>query len=179
MYYQDTDPTHLNYDGVDKVVERFTQTYDQELVGEGLGNFHVDLVWMVQLVKFMVLRVYFLGKRNIHRYFRTDKYGNTINSEHIRCRGIPTFCIQYQAGQDKITALGIYKSLYKGEVIEFGSTNDLTTFVCRNNKDHAVSNVTKYTRTAGFFRDGNDKLWFTNPSFLFWLYNGSYYKRSL
>ena len=41
----------------------------------------------------------------------TDKDGNTINSEHIRCRGIPTSCIQYKANQDKITVLDIYKNL--------------------------------------------------------------------
>ena len=31
----------------------------------------------------------------------TDKYSNTINPEHIRCRGIPTSCIQFKATQDK------------------------------------------------------------------------------
>ena len=39
----------------------------------------------------------------------TDQDGNTISSEHIRCRGIPTSCITYKASQEEITALGIYK----------------------------------------------------------------------
>ena len=42
IYYQDTDSTHLNYDDVDKVVERYKENYGSELVGEGPGNFHVD-----------------------------------------------------------------------------------------------------------------------------------------
>ena len=42
VYYQDTDSIHLNYDDVDKHVETYKQTYDQELVGTGLGQFHVD-----------------------------------------------------------------------------------------------------------------------------------------
>ena len=42
----------------------------------------------------------FLGKTHIDILESTDKDGNTINSEHIRCRGIPTSCIQYKANQD-------------------------------------------------------------------------------
>ena len=94
----------------------------------------------------------FLGKTPyIDILESTDKDGNTINSEHIRCRGIPTSCITYKASaasQDKITVLDIYKNLYKGDVTEFDLTNNLTKFVCKNNKDHAISNVTKFTRKA-------------------------------
>ena len=42
-YYQDTDSTHLNYGDVDKVVNRDKEKHGLELVGEDLGNFHVDL----------------------------------------------------------------------------------------------------------------------------------------
>ena len=41
IYYQDTDSIHLNYDDVDEHVEKYKQTYNQDLVGGGLGNFHV------------------------------------------------------------------------------------------------------------------------------------------
>ena len=34
----------------------------------------------------------------------TDKDGKTINSEHIRMKGIPTSCIQYYAEQHNITS---------------------------------------------------------------------------
>ena len=47
----------------------------------------------------------------------TDKCGNTIKSEHIRCRGIPTSCTQCKAGHDKVIAWGMYKSICKCEVI--------------------------------------------------------------
>ena len=42
IYYQDTDSIHLNYDGVDTVVKRYKGKYGSELVGEDLGNFHID-----------------------------------------------------------------------------------------------------------------------------------------
>ena len=68
-----------------------------------------------------------LCKKNIYIYIytyihileSTDKDCNTINSEHTRCRGIPTSCIKYKASQDKITVLGIYENMYTGEVFEF------------------------------------------------------------
>ena len=74
----------------------------------------------------------FLGKNTyIDILESTGKDGNTINSEHIRCRGIPTSCITYKASQNKITVLGICKNLYKGEIIEFDLTNNLTKYVCK------------------------------------------------
>ena len=88
----------------------------------------------------------------------TDKYGNIINSENIRCRGIPTSCIQFKATQDKITVLDIYKNLYEGNAFEFDLVSILVKFVCKGNKDHTVSNVTKFIRKAtGFVRDESDK----------------------
>ena len=48
----------------------------------------------------------------------------------------------------KITVWDIYKKLYEGEAIAFDLTNDLTKFVCKNNKGHTVSNVTRFTRTT-------------------------------
>ena len=37
-------------------------------------------------------------------------------------------------------------------------TNDLNKFVCKDNKDHTVSNVTKLTRNTKYIRNENDKI---------------------
>ena len=59
-YYQDTDSIHLNCDDVDKVVKRYKGNYRLELVGEDLGNFHVDLPDIEKdVAKFMLLKVSF------------------------------------------------------------------------------------------------------------------------
>ena len=42
IYYQDTDSIHLNYDDVDKIVKKYKDKYGKDLVGEELGNFHID-----------------------------------------------------------------------------------------------------------------------------------------
>ena len=74
-------------------------------------------------------------------------------------RGVPNVCIKYTADQDKMTVLDIYKILYEGEAIEFDLTNKGTKFVCKNNKDHTVSNVTKFTRTTKFIRGSEDNIY--------------------
>ena len=40
--YQDTGSIHSNYGDVDKVVKRYNDKYVLYLVGEGLGEFHID-----------------------------------------------------------------------------------------------------------------------------------------
>ena len=101
---------------------------------------------------------YFLGKTTyIDILESTDKDGNTINSEHIIMKGIPTPCIKYYAEQKGITVLDVYKQLFNNTTIKFDLTNDNTKFVCRNDKDHTVSNVTEFTRKCQYIRDERDK----------------------
>ena len=87
----------------------------------------------------------------------TGKDGKTINSSHIRMKGIPTSCIQYYAEQNNLSVLDIYKKLYNNEVIKFDLTNDGNKFACRNNKDYTISNVSDFTRKCQYIRDESDK----------------------
>ena len=158
VYYQDTDSIHLNYDDVPKIVDRYKDKYGLELVGEDLGNFHVDVDLYGATSEIYAVESLFLGKKTyIDILESTDKHGKTINSEHIRMKGIPTPCIKYYAEQHNITVLDIYKKLYNNEVIKFDLTNDGNKFVCRNDKDHTISNVSDFTRRCQYIRDENDK----------------------
>ena len=87
----------------------------------------------------------------------TNKDNSISNEKHIRMRGIPTTCIKYYAQQNSISALDTCNEVYEGKEITFDVTKDLTKFVCKSNRDHTVSNVTKFTRTTTYIRDGNDK----------------------
>ena len=42
IYYQDTGSIHVTYHIVDKNENRYKEKYGSELVGEELGNFHID-----------------------------------------------------------------------------------------------------------------------------------------
>ena len=100
----------------------------------------------------------FLGKKTyIDILESTDKDGMTIHSEHIRMKGIPTTCIKYYADQHNIIVLDVYNKLFNNKTIKFDLTNDGNKFVCRNNKDHTISNVTDFTRRCQYIRDESDK----------------------
>ena len=158
IYYQDTDSIHLNYDDVDKIVERYKGKCDLNLVGEDLGNFHVDFDMYGATSEIYAVESLFLGtKTYIDISESTDKHGKTINSEHIIMKGIPTSCIQYYADQHNISVLGVYKKLYNNGIIKFDLTNDGNKFVCRNNKDYTMSNVSDFTRRCKYIRDESDK----------------------
>ena len=96
--YQGTDSIHLNYDDVDTVVKIYKQKYGLELVGEDLGNVHTDCSMDKANSGIYALERVFLGKTTyIDSLESTDKAGKTINSAHIRTKGIPTSCIKYCA----------------------------------------------------------------------------------
>ena len=92
---------------------------NQDLVGDGLGNFHVDFSMGGAFTEIYGVESLLLCNKHIDILESTDNDGNTINAEHIRCRGIPTSCITYKASQDKTIVWDIHNDLYKGQVIDF------------------------------------------------------------
>ena len=160
IYYQDTDSTHLHYDDVDKIenIYIYNDKCGSELVGEELGNFHIDFSMGNANTETYAIESLILGK-GIYTYILepTDKDGKTINSEHIRMKGIPIPCIKYYAQKKGITVLDVYKQLFKNKTIKFDLTNDNTKFVCRNNKDYTIPNVSDFTRKCQYIRDESDK----------------------
>ena len=158
IQYQDTGSIHLNYDDVDKVVKKYKGKYGNDLVGEDLGNFHIDFSMDRANGVIYAIESLFLGKKTyIDILESTDKDGNTTHSEHIRMKGIPTSCIEYYAEQHNMSVLDVFKQLYGNKTIKFDLINDGNKFVCRNNKDHIISNVTDFTRKCQYIRDGSDK----------------------
>ena len=100
----------------------------------------------------------FLGKKTyIDILGSTDKDSKAINSEHFRMKGIPTPCIKYYAQQKGITVLDVYKKLFKNKTIKFDLNNDTAKFVCGNDKDYTISNVSDFTRKCKYIRDESDK----------------------
>ena len=71
-YYQDTDSIYLNYDDVPKMVEQYKQKYNQELVGDYLGSFHIDFELHGACGEIYAKESLFLGKKNLYRYIRIN-----------------------------------------------------------------------------------------------------------
>ena len=72
-------------------------------------------------------------------------------------KGIPASCIKYYAEQHNITVLDMYTKLFNNKTIKFDLTNDCNESVCRNNKDHTISNVSDFTRKCQYIRYESDK----------------------
>ena len=64
IYYQDTDSIHLNYDDVEKVVARYKEKYGLDLVGEDLGNSHVDFDMACAVSEIYAIESLFLGQKH-------------------------------------------------------------------------------------------------------------------
>ena len=74
IYYQYTDSIHLNHDDVDKIVKIYKQKINQDLVGDGLGNFHVDFSMDGAVTEIYGVESLLLGKKTyVYRYFRTNR----------------------------------------------------------------------------------------------------------
>ena len=72
-------------------------------------------------------------------------------------KGIPTPCIKYNAEQHSIFVLDVYIKLFNNTTIKFDLINDNAKFVCRNNKDYTIPNVSDFTRNCKYIRDELDK----------------------
>ena len=65
IYYQDTECIHSIYDDAGKVVKRYKEKYGLELVGEDLGNFHVDFPDIEKgCGEVYAIESFFLGKKS-------------------------------------------------------------------------------------------------------------------
>ena len=62
-YCQDTDSTHLNYDDVGKIENGYREKYGSELVGEELGNSHIDFSMDNANTEVHAIENVFLGKK--------------------------------------------------------------------------------------------------------------------
>ena len=141
-----------------QLLRDINKKYGLDIVGEDLGNFHIDFSMDKANSETYAIESLFPGKRTyIDILEPTDKDGKTIISKHIRMKGIPTTCIKYYADQHNTTVLDVYNKSVSNKTIEFNLTNDGNKFVYRNNKDHTISNVSDFTRNCQHIKDESDK----------------------
>ena len=109
IYYQDTGSTHLNYEGVDKTENGYRDKCGSELIGEDLGNFHIDFSMDKANTETCAVENLFLGKGTYTDMLEpTGKYGKPATPKHVGMKCIPTPCIKYHAEQHGLTVLDVY-----------------------------------------------------------------------
>ena len=71
VYYQGTGSIHLNYGDVEQMLRIIIKNLKHDLVGDGLGNFHVD--FPMDGVVTEIFGVESLCKKHLHIYFRVNR----------------------------------------------------------------------------------------------------------
>ena len=91
-----------------KILGDIKKKYGSELVGEELGNFHVNFDMHGADSETYAVESLFLGRETyIDILEPTDKDGKIIIAEHIRLKGIPARCMKYYAQKKGITVLDV------------------------------------------------------------------------
>lgn len=103
IWYQDTDSMHMDYNKVKLLGEVFKNKYDRELIGEDLGQFHVDFEMKDAVDDIQAKESYLIATKTYFDYSEsTDEKGNVINHEHTRLKAIPESCIDYTINNENI-----------------------------------------------------------------------------
>ena len=159
VYYEDTDSMHIPSDAVPKLAEEFKREYGRELVGNDMGQFHVDFDLPGACGEIYAKESIFLGKKCYLDILESvDKDGQTIHGEHIRMKGVPTPSIRHTAAAEGMNVLNLYKRLYQGRAFSFDLTCGGSRCGFKYNKDLTVRSyrASEFCRTIAFRKGGQE-----------------------
>lgn len=152
IYYQDTDSMHIEYDEVEKLGILFKNYYKRDLIGNYLGQFHIDFSLddcLADSIK--SINSFFLGKKcYIDELVGYNREGIKKHGYHIRMKGISNDSIYYTCEKLKITPLVLYKKLYNGETINFDLLCGGSKCSFQFNKLSYVSSRSSFNRNIKF-----------------------------
>ena len=153
IYYQDTDSMHINYEEVDTLAAEFKNIYGRELIGEDMSQFHVDFDMDGAKGDIYAKECYFIAKKEyIDKLESVDAEGNTINSDHIRMKSVPTSCIKYTSKEMNLQPMELYKQLFESKKINFDLTEGGNNCGFKYEKDMSVRSYqeSEFNRCIGF-----------------------------
>ena len=139
IWYQDTDSMHIDYDAVPRLAKAFKQTYNKELIGKQMGQFHTDFELEGSEGNIYAKESIFLGKKSYLDVLACD--GNDVQGLHIRMKGIPAKLLETNTYER-------YLKLYNGERMTFDLSELCSIDI--NSKTQTVSKRTSFTRNVSF-----------------------------
>ena len=115
IYYTDTDSIHCNLEDVPTLEAKYKETYNKELNGKNLEQFHTDFNLDGAVEEIYAVKSIFLGKKSYIDVLESkDKDGKTITGTHIRLKGITEAGLEHSAKEYKDGYFGLYNDLAKG-----------------------------------------------------------------
>lgn len=133
IYYTDTDSTQIPARYLSPIADMFLHVYGRELMGSGIGQFHVDFE-MDGCVDVNATKAVFLGKKSYACYLqgKDEENGKTTHGIHYRMKGINHMAIVCRAKdvypdlphkRDRVFSL-YRENLFKGQEVEFDLLSD-------------------------------------------------------
>ena len=124
MYTQDTDSIHIDYDEVAILEKHYNEKYGTKLIGNDMGQFHIDFDLEGSVGNIWATDSIFLGKKSyIDKLESRDKDNKPIYGFHIRMKGITSASIDYttklNSKDGTLDYMGLYEKLFNKETINF------------------------------------------------------------
>lgn len=146
IYYQDTDSMHIENDKINLLSDEFRKLYGKELIGENMGQFHVDFEFNTDKgTEIVAIKSIFLGKKCYLDQVRTVNDGK-VNEDnwHVRMKGIPSMIVKNDAKDFENGLIGLYEKLYSGEKHTFDLLSCKTVFRSGANMEvYTVNEISK------------------------------------
>ena len=134
--------------------ETFKENYKRNLVGNEMGQFHIDFDMDGAKGEIYAVENLFLAKNvYIDKLESVNETNDKINSFHIRLKSVPNSCVERTCKMCQCDPLELYNRLYKpGVKIEFDLTEEGNKCGFKYEKDLSVRSYTKgeFTRSIGF-----------------------------
>ena len=157
IYYQDTDSMHMDEVKVKSLDGLYKGEYGTELIGEDLGQFHVDFKVVdedgkkIKCSRIVSVKFIALGKKAyIDVLEGTDMNGKVHVDYHVRMKGISAQALQHQADSSGLNLYQLYEKHYDGEAIEYDLRCGGQKFIAKYNQNMTITTPEKFPRIIKF-----------------------------
>jgi hypothetical protein len=141
IYYQDTDSMHIECADVPKLKKPFKATFDRDLVGNDMGQFHNDFEEIDGEIPISQHGI-FMGKK-----FYIDHVVNSKGHTAFQARG--KGCTQPSI-KEHGDLMQLYRNLFENHAVVFNLTEGQPMF--KMNKDMTVRRLKEFKRKVQFLK---------------------------
>lgn len=148
IFYQDTDSMHLFEKDVEILSDLFKKKYNKELIGDDMGQFHVDFE-LKNCKDICATSSIFLAKKiYIDELQGFDKDTGKLKKDyHIRMKGVSKSAIlNYTENNKNIKPMKIYEKLYNNKTLKFNLLSDKKAVKFKYTKDWNVCSLSEFNR---------------------------------
>jgi len=151
IMYQDTDSLHVFGKDIKPLAEAYKNTYNRDLIGKALGQFHNDFDLEgcsdVYSSKFIGL-----GKKCYidHLHGTNAENKEEHSGYHIRMKGVPNSTILYEVKRANSSLIELFTDLYNGKKINFDLLEGGQRVRFKKYKNLSIGSIKEFSREISF-----------------------------